>query len=103
MDTRGGPLHDDSEIIGFKPEHWHVDYRFLLKKYTQREEFGYPGGEVFNIPVSSIIPEPYDAEYLYGESMFIPTAREKGIDPTGTFASSKSSARPNTRRTSSMT
>lgn len=24
-----GPCHSDAEIIGFKPEHWHVDPRFL--------------------------------------------------------------------------
>lgn len=24
-----GPLHEDREIIGFDPEHWHIDWRFV--------------------------------------------------------------------------
>lgn len=31
-----GPRHSDAEIIGFKPEHYHVDIRFLSERDLRR-------------------------------------------------------------------
>ena len=31
-----GPLHEDTEIIGFPEEHWHIDWRFTSPAFMER-------------------------------------------------------------------
>lgn len=31
-----GPLHEDNEDIGFEPQHWHIDWRFVTARQLQR-------------------------------------------------------------------
>ena len=59
-----GPAHSDSEIIRYKPVHWHVDFRFLNK--TDRVSlvstitspvWGHPLHDVFAVPISWVSPE----------------------------------------------
>ena len=54
-----GPQHTDHEIIGFDPQHFHVDYRFLPKRLRD-EVSPYVGRDfssVFSIPISTVTPE----------------------------------------------
>ena len=52
-----GPVHDDAEIIGFEPKHWHVDFRFLPRNMRRKTPGGRGIHEVFFMPVSSVWPE----------------------------------------------
>ena len=58
-----GPLHTDREIIGFLPQHWHVDFRFLRKAIRQKfgaMTYDSPGDSVFALPISRVVPEGLD-------------------------------------------
>ena len=52
-----GPAHDDAEIIGFEPKHWHVDFRFLDGPDRERTRFATLIPEVFVTPISRVIPD----------------------------------------------
>ena len=57
-----GPAHNDIEVIGFEPEHWHVGFRFLDARTKRRAAAkDIEGAEVYALPVSSIWPEDYES------------------------------------------
>lgn len=52
-----GPKHDDADIIGFEPQHYHIDARFLAPRaYDARTERHYRGSlGITGVPIH----EPY--------------------------------------------
>ena len=51
-----GPLHEDQDIIGFKPDHWHIDYRFLSLRNRNRKNWKYDFSDVFIVPITLVAP-----------------------------------------------
>ena len=65
-----GPAHDDREIIGFDPEHWHVDFRFLPGQLTAPERARKTAQDCYVVPINHVYldrhhpSEPLDSERL---------------------------------------
>ena len=70
-----GPVHSDREIIGFTPQHHHVDFRFLRKPQIPRD--GHPPliGEIFATPVSRVWPDVPDPPRMGVELDKLPDCR----------------------------
>ena len=76
-----GPAHNDIEVIGFEPEHWHVDFRFLDARTKRRAAAkDIEGAEVYSLPVSAIWPEDYDSTSRH-RSGYITVSSIPSADP----------------------
>lgn len=69
-----GPLHEDTEYIGFPFQHWHVDYRFLRK--WERDRVREPVVEMDD-PISGLFPRR-----IYAEVMLAWNIQPEGHDRT---------------------
>ena len=65
-----GPRHNDTEIIGFDPEHFHIDYRFLDNQMLEEAEAlvspnsMYAINWVYQKVIASLAPEVGDDQIL---------------------------------------
>lgn len=52
-----GPIHDDLEVLGFEPRHWHVDFRFLRKKDQRTFDKHFGHRLVYTQPITAVLPD----------------------------------------------
>ena len=65
-----GPRHNDAEIINFKPEHFHIDFRFVTDQMLEEAEALAPKSSIYAISwvyqqvIASLAPETGDDDAL---------------------------------------
>ena len=61
LDTRARPPHQDREFVGFKPSHFHADYRFLPADLRRTPAVSPGIHPVYQWPIHGIKPESHGA------------------------------------------
>ena len=72
-----GPPHDDAEIIGFKPRHYHVDFRFLPADLRRRVSVPKSVHSAHQMPLHWIRPTGHDQPIQLGEPRLADLPRER--------------------------